>query len=315
MVMKNVKNVYPVRNRKFSNRANFWQVDHKIKSIFEVKGIIILPSPEAWRKCHWVRPYFKKKPREGYFIWVKKQVDFPLLTCITIASPKVSQDLTNLLVIEKALKIKANVICNADKKNLCARHKAQGKLVLKDNAILEYNHIHKWGEKDFVSPDYEFILGENSHLLYTYKNLFPPQNLELNTTIFSGKNSSSNLNLTINGLDSKIRIKDTLFLKKEKAKGVVRLRLVGRENSQIVAHSSIVATAPSKGHLDCQGLLIGKNSKISLIPELICQNKKAQITHEASIGRISEEQLNYLRMRGLREQEAIDLIVAGFLKT
>jgi Fe-S cluster assembly scaffold protein SufB len=61
-------------------------------------------------------------------------------------------------------------------------------------------------------------------------------------------------------------------------------------------------------------IVIDKNSKISLIPELICQNKKAQITHEASIGKISEEELNYLRMRGLTEDEAINLIVSGFLK-
>jgi len=90
--------------------------------------------------------------------------------------------------------------------------------------------------------------------------------------------------------------------------------LAGRKNSKITAHSSIIATAPSKGHLDCQGLLVDKNSEISLIPELICHNKNAQITHEASIGRISEEQLSYLRMRGLKEEEAIDLIVAGFLE-
>jgi len=302
MVMKNVKNV------------NYWQIDHKIKNIFEVKGVIILPSTEAWKRYNWVKSYFKKKPKEGYFIWVKKQVDFPLLTCITIASPKISQDLTNLLVIEKNIKVKANVICNAGKKNLCARHKAQGKLILKDNAVLEYNHTHKWGEKDFVSTDYEFVLGENSHLLYSYKNLFPPQNLELKTTIHGGKNSSSNLNFTINSLNSKIKTKDVLFLEKEKAQGIVRLRLVGKKNSQIEAHSSIIAAASSKGHLDCQGLLFDKNSKISLIPELICKHPKAQITHEASIGRISQEQLNYLRMRGLKEQEAINLIVTGFLK-
>ena len=302
MVMKNAKNVH------------FWQVDHKIRNIFEAKGIIILPSLEAWKRYNWVKPHFRRRPKEGYFIWVKKQVDFPLLTCIAIASSKVSQDLTNLLVIERSIKIKANVICNAERNNLCAKHKARGKLILKANAVLEYNHMHKWGEKDFVSPDYEFILGKNSHLLYTYKNLFPPQTLELKTTIYGGQNSSSNLNLTINSLNSKIKLNDTLFLEKEKAQGIIRLRLVGGKNSQIVARSSIVATAPSKGHLDCQGLLIDKNSKISLIPGLICQNKKAQITHEASIGKISEEQLNYLRMRGLREQEAVDLIVAGFLR-
>jgi len=302
MGMKNAKNVH------------YWQVDHQVKNIFEVKGITILPSQKAWEKFGWTRKWFEKKPKEGYFIWIKKQVDFPLATCITIASPKVSQDLTNLLVIEKGIKAKANVVCNAAKNNLCGTHKAQGKLLLKEGANLEYNHFHQWGQKDFVSPDYEFILEKNSRLIYAYKNLFPPENLKLKTIIQSNENSSSNLSFIINGLNSKIRIEDIVNLLGQNSQGIVRLRLVGKKNSQIKAISKIFAKAPGRGHLDCQGLLIDKNSNISLIPELVCQNKEAQITHEASIGKISEEELNYLRMRGLTEKEAIDLIVTGFLR-
>jgi Fe-S cluster assembly scaffold protein SufB len=59
--------------------------------------------------------------------------------------------------------------------------------------------------------------------------------------------------------------------------------------------------------------LVDKDSRIVLSPEIVCENRLAQITHEASIGRISEEELNYLMMRGLSENEAIDLIVGGFL--
>ncbi|GAI42777.1 unnamed protein product, partial [marine sediment metagenome] len=54
--MKNVKN------------ANYWQVDHKIKNIFEAKEVIILPSPEAWEKLKWTRRWFARPPKEGYFI-------------------------------------------------------------------------------------------------------------------------------------------------------------------------------------------------------------------------------------------------------
>ena len=212
--MKNVKN------------ANFWQVDHKIKNIFEAKEVNILPSPEAWEKFKWTRRWFDRRPKEGYFIWVKKQVDFSLTTCITIASPKISQDLTNLLVVERGIKAKANVVCSAAKNNLCGIHRAQGKLILKDNASLEYNHLHQWGNKDFVSPNYEFILGENSRLLYTYKNLFPPKSLKLKTVIHNGKNSSSNLSFVINGQNSKIELEDIVFLEREKAQGLVKLRLV-----------------------------------------------------------------------------------------
>ena len=302
MVMKSVKN------------ANFWQIDHKVKNIFEVKGVTILPSPEAWQKFAWTRKFFGEKPKEGYFIWVKRKIDFPLATCITIASPKISQDLRNLLVIEKNIKAKANVICNAKEKFLCGKHLARGKLILKEGVFLEYNHIHKWGEKDFVSPDYEFTLEKGARLIYNYRNLFPPENLEFKTTIHSRENTSSNLNFIINSLNSKTKVKDTVFLEGKNSQTVVRLRLVGRKKGQIEAISQIFATSPGKGHLDCQALLVDKTAKISLIPQLVCQNKEAQITHEASIGKISEEELTYLRMRGLSEKEAIDLIVSGFLK-
>jgi len=323
MAMKSVKNVNSVSGKgsltemwkKQSFReVNFWQVDHKVKNIFEVKGITIMSSPDAWRKFSWTRKFFGEKPKEGYFIWVKRETDFPLMTCITISSPKISQDLRNLLVIEKNIKAKANVICNAKEKFLCGKHLARGKVILKEGVFLEYNHIHKWGKKDNVFPDYEFTLEKGARLIYNYQNLFPPENLEFKTKIHSGERTSSNLNFIVNSLNSKTKIKDSVFLEGKNSQTVVRLRLVGRKRGQIEAVSQIFAKAPGKGHLDCQGLLVDKTAKISLIPQLVCQNKEAQITHEASIGKISEEELIYLATRGLSEKEAIDLIVSGFLK-
>jgi len=304
--MRNAKNA--------SKRFNFWQIDHKIFQILKGQGIEVLPSPEAWEKFGFVRKIFEKKPKEGYFVWVKKEVDFPLTTCITIASPKVSQDLRNLLVIERGIKAKANVLCNAAKNNLYGVHNAKGKILLKGGVSLEYNHIHKWGQKDFVNPDYEFILEKGAKLIYNYQNLFPPENLNLRTILHFKENSSANINFIVNGINSKIKIEDGLILEGKNSQGIVKIRAVGKNNSKIFVKSIISANSPSKGHLDCQGLLVDKKSKISLIPALLCQNKDAQITHEASIGKISEEELTYLRMRGLSEKEAIDLIVSGFLK-
>jgi len=300
--MKNVKN------------ANYCQIDHSIKNISQIKGVFILPSAEAWKKFRWTRKYFEKKPKEGYFVWVKKEINFPFTTCITIASSKVRQNLNNLLVIEKDIKVKANLLCNSARKHLRGFHKAEGKILLKEKASLEYNHVHQWGSKDIVNSEYEFILEEGSRLVYNYKNLLPPKVLNIKTTIYNANESSSNLNFVASGIrNSKISIKDKVFLEGENSQGNIKLRLVGKDRSQIATVSSIVASAPGKGHLDCQGLLTSKNAKISLTPELICQNKSAQITHEASIGKIAEEELSYLRMRGLKEEEAINLITNGFL--
>jgi hypothetical protein len=217
-------------------------------------------------------------------------------------------------VVEKNIQAKANVLCHSIKNNLCGTHKAKGKLILKQGASLEYNHIHKWGEKDFVNPDYEFFLEKDSRLVYNYQNLLPPENLDLITSIHNKANASAQVNFVINGVNSKINLKEKIFLEGDNAQGVIKMRLVGKKNSQIKAESSVFALAAGKGHLDCQGLLIDDKSTISLSPEIVCKNRLAQITHEASLGKISEEELNFLRTRGLKESEAIDLIVSGFLQ-
>ncbi|MCX6760631.1 MAG: SufD family Fe-S cluster assembly protein [Candidatus Nealsonbacteria bacterium] len=311
--MKGAKNANRAYE-KSSAPVNFLQIDHRVENISQPKGTIILPSSKAWENFPWVKSLFKIKPKEGYFIWVKEQGDMPLSTCLTISSPKTVQNLTNILVVEKNIKAKANVLCNSIKNNLCGTHKAKGKLILREGASLEYSHIHKWGEKDFVNPDYEFFLEKDAKLVYNYQNLLPPEKLDLITSVHSKENSSVQMNFVINGVNSKINLKEKIFLEGDNAQGIMKLRLVGKKNSQIKAESSVVALAAGKGHLDCQGLLVDEKSTIFLSPEIICKNRLAQITHEASLGKISEEELNYLRMRGLKESEAIDLIVSGFLQ-
>ena len=320
--MKNAKNVNSVRGQRAledlqrkqtPSEANYWQVNHKIRNILLVKGVIVLPSSEAWQKFTWSKKYFLKKPKEGYFIWIKKQIDFPLFACISIASKNIQQELGNLLVVEKNLNISLLGTCNTLKKNLCGVHKAEGKIILKENSSLNYEHIHSWDREDIVLPNYEFLLEKNSKLDYTYKNLFTPKKLKIKTILNLLEEASCNLKIVADCNFTEAEIIDTLVLKEKGASGQIQLRLVGRKNSKILAHAQILAGAPSKGHLECQGLLIDKSSSISLVPELICKNKQSQITHEASIGKIEEEQLNYLRMRGLNEKEAIDLIINGFL--
>jgi Fe-S cluster assembly scaffold protein SufB len=61
------------------------------------------------------------------------------------------------------------------------------------------------------------------------------------------------------------------------------------------------------------GLLLSDSGSIVAEPKLVNRNKDASLTHEASVGKISEDILNYLRSRGLTEDQAIDLVVTGFL--
>ncbi len=318
--MKNANNASSAKIKQslgkdnFSQQANYWQVDHKVKNILSVQGVIILPSSKAREKYDWTRKYFSKKPKEGYFIWVKKQINFPLFTCFSIASRKTNQNLDNLLIIEKNFKIHLIGTCNVLKKDLNCAHKAIGKVILNEGSSLEYEHVHSWGRKDTVEPDYEFFLKKNSKLIYNYKNLFAPKNLKIKTNFYLLDKSAVSAKIIIDGKATKIEMQDNLFLKGKESTGEIQLKIVGRQKSNIQAQSQILAENQNRGHLDCQGLLAEKNAIISLEPKLVCKNKDAQLTHESSIGKISEEELNYLRQRGFSQEEATDLITNGFLE-
>ena len=300
--MKNAKSVYLDKEKIKSfeeikqKEISFFQRDNQIEKILSNKDILILPSSLAWQKYSWTKKFFEKKPKEGYFIWLKKQ------------------NLNNLLVIEKNVKVKVITNCYSQKSNLKASHQAKGKIILKEKSQLNYHHFHYWHSGDKVSSDYEFILKNNSSLFYSYKNFSSPKNLFLKNLARLEKGASVDLKITTQAEKSKMKIIDSIILAGENSQGILKLRLVGKKDSQIENQSEIIAKKQSKGHLDCQGLLVEKRSEISTMPKLVCQSKKAQLTHEASIGKISEEELNYLRQRGFKESEAINLIVNGFLQ-
>lgn len=311
--MKNAGNAIKQINKKLFSLANYKQIDNKIPQICELKGTKILSVENAWKKYDWTRKYFKKKPKYGYFIWVNKNLDLSLFTCASIASQNIKQDIQNLLVIESGIKVKIKGICDCLRKNLSGTHKASGKIIIKEDSMLEYHHIHSWGKKDIVNSDYEFLLEKNAKLDYVCKIFSCPEKLKIKTLAVLLENSSANLSISGSFSETQTDIKDTLILKQKNSSGIIKLKLAGRKNSKISACSRVIAKNQSTGHLDCQALLENKNSIISLIPELVCENNQAQITHEASIGRISEEVLYYLMTRGLNKKQAIDLIINGFL--
>ncbi|MGC8651049.1 MAG: SufB/SufD family protein [Minisyncoccia bacterium] len=305
--MRNVKSVT-------KKSANFYYLNHALVSIYAPFGVEILESFQAYQKYPWAKQYFNQIPKEGYFIWVKKQQSNPLSTCVAISQSKINQQLQNLLIIEKGLTIESFVSCSALANGLCANHYAQGKIILKEGASLIYKHLHSWGEHDYVEPDYEFILEKGAKLNYLYQLLNPPKELNFKTKIILKEKASANINVGIRSKNTAVNLEEEMDLLGKNSQGAVYLRLVADKNAQIKAVNKLVAQAEGKGHLDCRGIILDHHSSIELVPALINRNKESILTHEASIGKINQEEINYLRSRGLTQKEAVNLIVNGFLK-
>jgi len=100
----------------------------------------------------------RDKARRRYFIWIKKQISHSLTTCITISSPKITQNQSNLIVIEKNLKAEVRNTCNTMKENLYGNHIGHTKVILKEKSTLQMRHFHKWEDGDTVSSSLQFNL-------------------------------------------------------------------------------------------------------------------------------------------------------------
>jgi len=83
----------------------------------------------------------------------------------------------------------------------------------------------------------------------------------------------------------------------------------------IIARGYIEGNAPDvKGHLECRGLILTEEGVIHAIPELKGTLAGIDLSHEAAVGKIAEEEVEYLMARGLTRSEATATIVRGFLR-
>ena len=91
-------------------------------------------------------------------------------------------------------------------------------------------------------------------------------------------------------------------------------RAIAREGSKMIIRGMIEGdSSDCKGHLECRGLLMDDKSFMQSIPELIARKKGVEITHEAAVGKISEKEITYLMTRRLSRDQAVSLIIRGFM--
>ena len=106
-----------------------------------------------------------------------------------------------------------------------------------------------------------------------------------------------------------------LFLESPHTSGKVISRTIATDESEIIARGDLIGAAPeTKARLECDGLLISDKAAIRAVPMLQAKAEGTELSHEATVGKVGADQLNYLMSRGLSEEESTSLIVSGFVK-
>lgn len=130
-----------------------------------------------------------------------------------------------------------------------------------------------------------------------------------------GVNSRVSFNTILYGTgNSYLDVGSKVVLQGKGSRGEVIARAIADDNAQIYARGLLVGEhKDSKAHLECRGLLFSDRALIRAVPELLGKVDGTDLTHEAAVGKIAEEQVQYLMARGFSEEEAESLIVRGFM--
>jgi len=111
---------------------------------------------------------------------------------------------------------------------------------------------------------------------------------------------------------SELDVGGRIFLKEEDTRAEIIARAISN-GGKIISRGDLIGEKPGfKALLECRGLLL-KGGIIHAIPELQGKVEGVEMSHEAAVGKIAQEEILYLMARGLSEDEATATIVRGFL--
>jgi hypothetical protein len=304
----------------------------KVNKLYEGK-LELMDVKVALQKYPWLNDYlwrvvskdkdeYTQKVAEnysgGYFMRILPgaEITFPLQSCLMITQRNLEQRIHNIIIAEEGSKAHIISSCLQHSDVLNASHLGISEIYVKKNALLNFTMIHQWSENTLVRPRSGAEIGDNATFISNYVCMRPVRDVQMYPVGYcQGENSRVSFNSILFGHhNSQMDIGSKAILTGKGSKAEMVSRAIAREGSKMIIRGLIEGdNADCKGHLECRGLLMDDKSLMQSIPELIAKKKGVEITHEAAVGKISEKEIVYLMTRKLSRDQAVSLIIRGFM--
>jgi Fe-S cluster assembly protein SufB len=265
---------------------------------------------------------------DGSFVFVPKGVRCPmeLSTYFRINEKNTGQFERTLIICEEGAYVSYLEGCTAPQRDENQLHAAVVELIALDDAEIKYSTVQNWypGDKEGKGGIYNFVTkrgdcrGDRSKISWTQVETGSAITWKYPSCILRGDDSRGEFySIAVsNGyqqIDSGTKM---IHLGKNTSSRIISKGIsAGHSNNtyrgQVSAHRK---ATNARNFTQCDSLLIGNDCGAHTVPYIEAKNATAQFEHEATTSKISEDQLFYVMQRGIPEEEAIALIVNGFVK-
>jgi len=265
---------------------------------------------------------------DGSFVYVPKGVRCPmeLSTYFRINAAETGQFERTLIVADEGAYVSYLEGCTAPIRDTHQLHAAVVELVALDNAQIKYSTVQNWypGDKEGRGGIFNFVTkrglcaGVNSKISWTQVETGSAITWKYPSCILKGDNSVGEFYSV------------ALTNNRQQADTGTKMIHIGRNTRSTVVSKGISAghgqntyrgmvkiqksAVGARNYTQCDSMLIGDKCGAHTFPYIEVKNASARMEHEASTSKIGEDQMFYLRQRGLKTEDAVSMIVNGFCK-
>jgi Fe-S cluster assembly protein SufB len=265
---------------------------------------------------------------DGSFVFVPKGVRCPmeLSTYFRINAKDTGQFERTLIIAEEGASVSYLEGCTAPMRDENQLHAAVVELVALDDATIKYSTIQNWypGDKDGKGGIYNFVTkrglcaGRGSKITWTQVETGSAITWKYPSCILQGDNSIGefySVATTNNWQQADTGTKMIHMGKNTRSTIVSKGISAGHGQNTYRGLVRVGKNAKNaRNYSQCDSLLIGDKCGAHTFPYLEIKNTSARVEHEASTSKIGEDQIFYLRQRGIATEDAVNMIVSGFCK-
>ena len=264
---------------------------------------------------------------DGTFVYIPKGVKCPmeLNTYFRINARNTGQFERTLIIADEGSYVSYLEGCTAPAYDENTLHAACVELITKDNAEIKYSTVQNWypGNEDGVGGVYNFVTkrakceGKNSKVSWTQVETGSAVTWKYPSCILKGEGSIGEFfSVAVTKGKQQADTGTKMIHLGKDTKSTIISKGISFGDSTNTYRGSVKINPGAKNasnYTKCDSLML-QDSRALTIPYVTSQNDSAMVEHEASAGKISEEQMYYLATRGFSEDDAMNLVVNGFCK-
>ncbi len=312
-------------------------VYHKLKKEWEDQGVVFLNMDDAVREHpELVKKYFMTQCvpvndhkfimlhaavwSGGTFIYIPPgvKVSMPLQAYFRMNAKRGGQFEHTLIIADKGSEVQYIEGCSAPQYNESSIHAGCVELFVHDGAKISYSSVENWSKNTYNLNTKRALVDKDGTVEWINGNMGSGVTMLYPCSVLRGEGArSDSLGVAFAGPGQNQDTGSKVIHAAPRTSSTIRSKSISKGGG-ISSYRGLVKVTPratrSKVSVDCDALLVDDQSISNTYPSMKIENKHVDIAHEARVGKISEDDIFYLMSRGLSEQRALQIVVAGFIE-